>query len=80
MLATSKSLAPRPVVKWPFSVTKGWGPLRILDKRTMCRKSEELIESFAIEIPNLAARVFDLSGGQQQGVARRVRNRSASGV
>lgn len=50
-------------------ITKGWGPFRILDKRRMRQKSEELIESFGIQIPNLAARVFDLSGGQQQGVA-----------
>jgi simple sugar transport system ATP-binding protein len=50
-------------------ITRGWGPFRILDKRAMRRRSEELIRSFGIHIPNLAARVYDLSGGQQQGVA-----------
>lgn len=50
-------------------VTKGWGPLRILDKKTMKRRSRDLIEGFGIHIPNLAARVYDLSGGQQQGIA-----------
>jgi simple sugar transport system ATP-binding protein len=50
-------------------VTRGWGPFRILDKRTMKRRSQELIRGFGIHIPNLGARVYDLSGGQQQGVA-----------
>ena len=50
-------------------VTRGWGPLRILDKRTMRQRSQELIRGFGIHIPDLGARVYDLSGGQQQGVA-----------
>ncbi len=50
-------------------VTRGWGPLRILDKKTMKQRSQELIRGFGIHIPDLGARVYDLSGGQQQGVA-----------
>lgn len=50
-------------------MTKGWGPFRILDKRTMRQRSQELIRGFGIHIPDLGARVYDLSGGQQQGVA-----------
>lgn len=50
-------------------ITKGWGPFRILDKKAMRARSAELISSFGIHIPNLSARVFDMSGGQQQGVA-----------
>lgn len=50
-------------------VTRGWGPLRILDKKAMRRRSQELIRGFGIHIPDLGARVYDLSGGQQQGVA-----------
>lgn len=50
-------------------VTRGFGPVRVLDKKTMKRRSQELIQGFGIHIPNLAARVYDLSGGQQQGVA-----------
>ncbi|HET9082595.1 MAG TPA: ATP-binding cassette domain-containing protein [Trebonia sp.] len=50
-------------------VTRGWGPLQILDKKTMRQRSQELIRGFGIHIPDLGARVYDLSGGQQQGVA-----------
>lgn len=50
-------------------ITKGVGPFRVLDKKAMARRSEDLVESFGIHIPNLRVRVHDLSGGQQQGVA-----------
>lgn len=50
-------------------VTRGWGPVRILDKKRMKQRSQELIRGFGIHIPDLGARVYDLSGGQQQGVA-----------
>jgi simple sugar transport system ATP-binding protein len=50
-------------------ITKGLGPFRVLDKKAMARRSEELVEGFGIHIPNLRVRVHDLSGGQQQGVA-----------
>ncbi|MDA8300002.1 MAG: ATP-binding cassette domain-containing protein [Actinomycetota bacterium] len=50
-------------------VVRGWGPLRILNKSLMRRRTAELIGGFGIHIPNLDGRVFDLSGGQQQGVA-----------
>lgn len=50
-------------------IMKGWGPFRILDKREMKEKSRSLIAGFGIDIPNMAARVHDMSGGQQQGVA-----------
>lgn len=50
-------------------MTKGFGPFRVLDKKAMARRSAELVEGFGIHIPNLRARVHDLSGGQQQGVA-----------
>ena len=50
-------------------ITKGWGPFRLLDKRAMKQRSRDLIEGFGIDIPDHGARVHDLSGGQQQGVA-----------
>lgn len=50
-------------------ITRGFGPFKILDKRAMRRQSQQLIEGFGIHIPDLAGRVFDMSGGQQQGVA-----------
>ncbi|MGH9063772.1 MAG: ATP-binding cassette domain-containing protein [Acidimicrobiales bacterium] len=50
-------------------ITRGWGPFKILNKRAMKARSRELIEGFGIDIPEMGARVFDMSGGQQQGVA-----------
>ncbi|MHB1497789.1 MAG: ATP-binding cassette domain-containing protein [Acidimicrobiales bacterium] len=50
-------------------IVRGWGPFRILNKSLMRRRTAELIGGFGIHIPDLGARVFDLSGGQQQGVA-----------
>jgi ABC-type sugar transport system ATPase subunit len=50
-------------------IVRGWGPFRILNKSLMRRRTAELIGGFGIHIPDFGARVFDLSGGQQQGVA-----------
>lgn len=50
-------------------ITRGWGPFRILNKSLMRKRTAELIGGFGIHIPDFGARVFDLSGGQQQGVA-----------
>lgn len=50
-------------------ITRGLGPLRVLNKKAMARRAAELVEGFGIHIPNLQVRVHDLSGGQQQGVA-----------
>ncbi|MGD9735913.1 MAG: ATP-binding cassette domain-containing protein [Solirubrobacterales bacterium] len=45
------------------------GPFRRLDRKRMARESAELIEELDVRIPNVNARVSDLSGGQRQGVA-----------
>jgi simple sugar transport system ATP-binding protein len=45
------------------------GPFRRLDRKRMARESKELIEELDVRIPNVNARVSDLSGGQRQGVA-----------
>lgn len=45
------------------------GPFKVLDKKKMKEKAKELLTQFGINIPNPEARVFDMSGGQQQGVA-----------
>ncbi|MFT4067786.1 ATP-binding cassette domain-containing protein [Paraburkholderia sp.] len=50
-------------------ITRGFGPFRILDKRAMRARAEELVTSFGIHIPDMSDRVFNMSGGQQQGVA-----------
>jgi D-xylose transport system ATP-binding protein len=49
-------------------ITRGFGPFRILDKRAMRARAQRMIEGFGIHIPDIGGRVFDMSGGQQQGV------------
>lgn len=68
-LALAKHLSVAANIFLGREITRGWGPLRVLDKRSMRRRSRELIEGFGIHVPDLAARVYHLSGGQQQGVA-----------
>ncbi|MGC8628510.1 MAG: ATP-binding cassette domain-containing protein, partial [Acidimicrobiales bacterium] len=50
-------------------ITRKIGPLRLLDKAAMRKRGGELIDGFGVHIPSLASRVYDMSGGQQQGVA-----------
>lgn len=50
-------------------ITRGVGPFRILDKRAMRDRAQELVNGFGIHIPDMSNRVFNMSGGQQQGVA-----------
>lgn len=50
-------------------ITRGVGVLRVLDKRKMRQRAKQLIAGFGIHVPDLGARVYHLSGGQQQGVA-----------
>jgi ABC-type sugar transport system ATPase subunit len=50
-------------------VTRGFGPFRVLNKKAMRQQAQQRIEEFGIHIPNFGGRVFDMSGGQQQGVA-----------
>lgn len=68
-LALAKHLSVTANIYLGREITKWWGPFLVLDKKSMRRRSEEIINGFGIHVPNLAARVFGLSGGQQQGVA-----------
>ncbi len=68
-LALAKHLSATANIFLGREMTRRFGPVRLLDKRAMRKRGAELIEGFGIHIPSLAARVFDMSGGQQQGVA-----------
>ena len=50
-------------------ITKRIAGVRILDKRQMRERARQIIEDFDIHLPTYRSRVFDLSGGQKQGVA-----------
>ena len=50
-------------------LTRGFGPVQLLDRRTMKRRAEEMVSTLAINVPPVTARVRRLSGGQRQAVA-----------
>lgn len=50
-------------------ITRGVGPVRILNKRKMREKSEEMLKNLDVYIPSVKARTRGLSGGQRQAVA-----------
>ncbi|KHL11989.1 ABC transporter family protein [Mumia flava] len=50
-------------------VVRGWGPVAILDRRTMRRRADEMVSSLAVNVPAVKSRVRRLSGGQRQAVA-----------
>lgn len=45
------------------------GPLRLLDRKAMAARTQELVESLDVRIPSVKALIRDLSGGQRQGIA-----------
>jgi ABC-type sugar transport system ATPase subunit len=50
-------------------ITRGPGPLAPLNRRKMRARAAELLGGFGVRVPDMHARVKDLSGGQQQGIA-----------
>jgi len=50
-------------------ITRGVGPVRILNKRKMRERSEEMLKNLDVYIPSVKARTRGLSGGQRQAVA-----------
>lgn len=50
-------------------MTVGFGPARVLNKRKMRDKSEEMLKNLDVYIPSVKARTRGLSGGQRQAVA-----------
>ena len=49
--------------------TRGFGPLKLLDRRGMRREADELVRRLAVNVPPVRSRVRRLSGGQRQAVA-----------
>jgi len=45
------------------------GPLRILDKQRMRRETEKILVELDVHVPSVGAPVYNLSGGQRQGLA-----------
>ncbi|MFN2175081.1 MAG: ATP-binding cassette domain-containing protein [Anaerolineales bacterium] len=53
----------REIVRWKF------GPLRIMDKKSMDIEARDLLDRLRIDIDNVQLKVENLSGGQRQAVA-----------
>lgn len=45
------------------------GPLRLLDRKAMAQKTQDLVDTLDVRIPSAKAMIRDLSGGQRQGIA-----------
>jgi simple sugar transport system ATP-binding protein len=50
-------------------LTRGWGPLKLLDRRRMRREADAMVRKLAVNVPPVRSRVRRLSGGQRQAVA-----------
>jgi len=50
-------------------LTRGIGPLRLLDRRRMRREADAMVRKLAVNVPPVRSRVRRLSGGQRQAVA-----------
>jgi D-xylose transport system ATP-binding protein len=49
--------------------TRGFGPLRLLDRRAMRREADAMVRKLSVNVPPVRSRVRRLSGGQRQAVA-----------
>lgn len=45
------------------------GPFRLLDRKGMAKKTQDLVDSLDVKIPSVKAMIRDLSGGQRQAIA-----------
>ncbi|RNI19521.1 ATP-binding cassette domain-containing protein [Flexivirga caeni] len=50
-------------------LTRGAGPLRILDKKAMRTQAKEILTELDVNIPSVASTVRRMSGGQRQSIA-----------
>ncbi len=50
-------------------VTRGLGPVKLLNRGVMRERAREMVSSLAINVPGVGQRVRRLSGGQRQAVA-----------
>jgi D-xylose transport system ATP-binding protein len=50
-------------------ITRGIGPVRLLDKRAMISAAEQTLSRLAVNVPSVRATVRRMSGGQRQSIA-----------
>ncbi|HEX4222679.1 MAG TPA: ATP-binding cassette domain-containing protein [Pseudonocardiaceae bacterium] len=50
-------------------ITRGIGPLRLLDKRAMIASAEKTLSRLAVNVPSVRSTVRRMSGGQRQSIA-----------
>ncbi|WP_078960419.1 ATP-binding cassette domain-containing protein [Streptomyces sp. NRRL WC-3618] len=50
-------------------LTSGFGPFRVLDKKSMISDSREILSRLDVNVPNVRATVRRMSGGQRQSIA-----------
>ncbi|WP_375001161.1 ATP-binding cassette domain-containing protein [Aeromicrobium sp. CTD01-1L150] len=50
-------------------LTRGIGPLRLLDRRAMRREAQRMVATLSVNVPQVGAKVRRLSGGQRQAVS-----------
>jgi D-xylose transport system ATP-binding protein len=50
-------------------LTSGFGPFRVLDKKSMISHSQEILAGLDVNVPNVRATVRRMSGGQRQSIA-----------
>lgn len=50
-------------------IVKGFGPVKLLDRKAMRAKATTLLSGLAVNVPPVTSRVRRLSGGQRQAVA-----------
>jgi simple sugar transport system ATP-binding protein len=50
-------------------LTRGVGPLRLLDRKRMRREADAMVRTLSVNVPPVRSRVRRLSGGQRQAVA-----------
>ena len=48
---------------------RGFGPIRVMNRRSMAQRATEMVSTLAINVPSVKSRVRRLSGGQRQAVA-----------
>ncbi|SEP21075.1 ATP-binding cassette domain-containing protein [Amycolatopsis saalfeldensis] len=50
-------------------LTRGFGPLRRLDRKTMIARSRDILSGLDVHVPDVRATVRRMSGGQRQSIA-----------
>jgi D-xylose transport system ATP-binding protein len=50
-------------------LTSGFGPFRVLDKKSMISQSKDILSRLDVDVPNVRATVRRMSGGQRQSIA-----------